>query len=414
MKYLIMYLITILFVSCKEIVFEESIIENSDVEQIIEALWSVPLTDGLDYTKGRTGLLQNEKYIVVAGSKNLQQSIRTIDVETGNEVYEWAPEKQISGLTNYQNDDKVVFISGEYVTIFNLETGRPDRIITMDNSCNVNSFGFNNLVYFSKREKDDDDNFYYCIYEVNLNSSEDPKFVICPNYSLEYAIATGNMGSVKTILPFKENGDTLLFVGFVESQESTKSISYWSLYNLTKKEWEIDKIKVNDEEFSSGITYNVFYQKNKFYFTSNRSIQCWDRFTGERIWRKNFPNYFMFSSIELIPEHNVIVGCNNVSKTYCLDIDTGNTIWVNDATSSASRVHYQDDVIYIAGGSSGKLHAIDVVTGEDIWEISSPDLEHDSQSYFSRQINGIPAKDGEKGKIFVSSYLTAYCYEAVN
>ena len=69
-------------------------------------------------------------------------------------------------------------------------------------------------------------------------------------------------------------------------------------------------------------------------------------------------------------------------------------------------------IIYFASGGDHKIHAVEAETGKYIWHLVSPDVENDFYDFFMPICCVIPVQNGEKGKIVVSSYTHAYCYEA--
>jgi outer membrane protein assembly factor BamB len=70
-------------------------------------------------------------------------------------------------------------------------------------------------------------------------------------------------------------------------------------------------------------------------------------------------------------------------------------------------------VVYFTGGGDGLLHAVEIETGKHLWRLQSPDLKHNRGAWFKEVVRTIPADaEGEKGKVIVSSYLSAFCYEA--
>ena len=65
------------------------------------------------------------------------------------------------------------------------------------------------------------------------------------------------------------------------------------------------------------------------------------------------------------------------------------------------------------GGGDGLLHAVEVATGKHLWRLQSPDQKGNRGAFFKRDVRVVPAEgEGEKGKVLVSSYLSAFCYEA--
>ena len=63
-------------------------------------------------------------------------------------------------------------------------------------------------------------------------------------------------------------------------------------------------------------------------------------------------------------------------------------------------------VIYFTGGGDGLLHAVDAKTGQHIWKKESPDLARNDGAWFFDSVTGAD------GKIYVSSYLSLFCYKA--
>ncbi len=74
---------------------------------------------------------------------------------------------------------------------------------------------------------------------------------------------------------------------------------------------------------------------------------------------------------------------------------------------------YLDGIVYFVGGGDGLLHAVEVETGRHVWRLHSPDLEENNGAWFKGDIRVLSSfGEGTKGKVIVSSYLSAFCYEA--
>ena len=96
--------------------------------------------------------------------------------------------------------------------------------------------------------------------------------------------------------------------------------------------------------------------------------------------------------------------------TFGISLETGNIMWTTETTGNNGQPYALNGVVYFTSSGDGMLHALDIATGQYIWKIESPDAN--SNSFFRGELTGIPGENGEKGRIFTSSYLNAFCFEA--
>lgn len=413
MRLLSCLFIIIFLCGCED---KESI--NNPEETLIDGvnlLWTTELSDGSDYIIKATQFPEFDGTIIFPGIKNNLSFLNGIDINTGEILWEKENIGNLfSGIKNHSFQENVYLRGIEEHRSINIKTGLDNWALNYgDLPVTGNNFGLEEQLYVIQAIYDEDGTFTPCIYNGNLKNTNAFEFIVCPNYSLDYAMATGLYGSVGTIHPFVENGDTLFFIGFTDATPVNQTIPFWGIYNQTQKQWEIEKITVEVAQFG-GFGHSIYYYQNKFYFTADRRIFCFDRYSGQEIWHKEFDLTFTFSGILMVEEHNILIGTNENGQTYGLNPDNGNIIWQTTTGGNGSPMHYQENVIYFTSGGNGKLYAIDILTGELLWEVNSPEIEQDDFAIFTSQINGIPSQNGEKGKIFVSSYLSAYCFEAVN
>ena len=68
--------------------------------------------------------------------------------------------------------------------------------------------------------------------------------------------------------------------------------------------------------------YEPIIYNNKLYAWVGKNIVCHNLDTGEQIWRKSFPQDFLFSGF--IIEDDKIIANNEDTFTYCLNPENGN------------------------------------------------------------------------------------------
>ena len=154
----------------------------------------------------------------------------------------------------------------------------------------------------------------------------------------------------------------------------------------------------------------IIYE-DKVYFSPDQSIICLNLYTGKRLWKKDFPNGFTFSGF-IIADGTLLANSED-TYLYALDPDTGQQLWKEKSSGTSSKMSHLNGVVYFVGGGDGLLHAVDIATGKHLWRIHSPDLEVNSGAWFKPRVSVLPAeREGEKGKVITSSYLSAFCYEA--
>ena len=236
------------------------------------------------------------------------------------------------------------------------------------------------------------------------------QLLISPEFTRDYAGAGQEVGIVGSAVPFKdENGDVLLAYDYSDPQERGAN-TYIGLYNYSKKEFIYDRepLVLDIESYGSGVP--IIYN-NRIYRAPGRSIVCLDLYTGEKVWEKVFDEGFTFSGF--IIEEGRVLANNEDTYLYALDPETGRQLWKEKSSGTSSPMSYLNGVVYFVGGGDGLLHAVEVATGKHLWRLHSPDLEENKGAWFKSDVRVILSEsEDEKGKVLVSSYLSAFCYEA--
>jgi outer membrane protein assembly factor BamB len=138
--------------------------------------------------------------------------------------------------------------------------------------------------------------------------------------------------------------------------------------------------------------------------TSRSYILAFELKSGKLLWKERFPS--LFSGSGILYHDGMIIGNCEDTFMYALDANTGKQLWATKTSDTSSRLFDMNGVIYFTGGGDGLLHAVDAKTGRHIWKKESPDLARNSGAWFFDSVTGAD------GKIYVSSYLSLFCYKA--
>ena len=207
--------------------------------------------------------------------------------------------------------------------------------------------------------------------------------------------------------------DTLVLVSYElpdpRPQFTSVTSGYISLYNLTRQKWVYEQIPLVNQDETGGGGWPVLIN-DKIYFTLAMWVGCFDVFTGKRIWMKRLTEASLFSDLILADGKLLANGQN--AKLYSLDPATGNVLWTQESSAIGSSLYQQDGVVYYI--ASQKLKAVEVATGRLLWNLDCPDYYtiNRGDSWFSGFVTGLPATGGKKGRIFASTNLNVYSFEA--
>ena len=184
---------------------------------------------------------------------------------------------------------------------------------------------------------------------------------------------------------------------------------YLGLYNMSQHKWIYDQVPmINSDEAGGGNFPTII--GDKVYYAINMWVGCFDLMTGERVWMKRITEASLFS--DMIVAEGKLLANGQDAKLYCLDPATGNILWKQRSSGIGSSLHYQDGVVYYI--ASQDLLATEVATGKLLWKLPCPDYYtiNRGDSWFSGFVTGLSGKGGRKGRIFASTHLNVYCFEA--
>jgi len=399
----IVLIFTMLFASC------DKSISNPVTGEEIPIIWCKDLSDAFGAISASVNFPYYNSTVVFGSTRNNLGALVGLDIETGEQKWEYlniniahTSQSQVVTHNQYYFENKAYFLDDPYNHYFvDITSGEIEKIVS-EEQCFRDQFGIGNSVFSISKVIDSDGFFYFCVIENDLSNPNTFEQLLCPNYDFEHATHINSFGYLEDLHLFESSGDILMLIGFRDADEGEFELSsFWGVYNLTSKEWEVEKEPIF-HDFEGRIT-SVEEHNGLYYFTGT-DLKCIDRTTKELQWSQP-----VNGRSTLIKDHEIIlVNASVKGEINAFDVQTGAELW-SYPKASKSPIHYQDDILYFIGIENDILTAINIQDGSEVWNIGSPD-----NSIWLWQINGIPAQNGEKGKIFASSYLTGYCFEAVN
>ena len=378
------------------------------------ASWVTSISEKSQYAAGASNSIKYKNTVVIGSIENGKNGITGIDVSDGEKLWTWQDNFAnytlgIYGSYTYANN--LIFHEGRQLYWVNLATGttvwkKRYDVGELPLFKNVNGLGKSVFVNATYSPYIEDKPTFVKIYRVSATSST---IIEIDSIGSDNPLISHDTGGIAA---FKSDvGDTLIFTDTYEVLDEGRV--YVNLYNISKKEWVYKK----KETFLQAVARSRPKLHNGVvYFAADPYIFAIDLMSGEIIWKRHFGDkvHFTFPEFILIPEKNLIVFNAETSSTtlFALDLTSGSTVWSEPSSGTSSQSQYLNGVVYFVGGGDGLLHAVDIDTGKHLWKISSPDLAINSNAWFARYCAVFPGKNGEKGKVVVSSGLHAFAYEA--
>ncbi len=348
-------------------------------------------------------------------------TINMIDIETGKIQWNWKDYIKSNDALHlnfsYKKDNRLVISNGELTYCVDLQTGQSawkkikrDGITTNTIITGIgNSYFFCGDTYSKEQQQ-----WVGAVYRGNVLAPEPEELIVSPTLPKELPDGSSGISAGATsLLAFEQAGDTMLVIDHhTPSLPANQGIirSVFGLYNVTKRKWIYEKMPIVTSYNASVDGLPVIYN-GRVYHSAGRHFTCHDLATGAKVWERTFGGNFLFSGF--IIADGIIVANSEDTYIYGLDPATGSERWQEKSSGTSTRLVYQDGVVYYAGGGDGLLHAVDVQTGKHLWKLQSPDFRTNSDAYFWGMVAGLPAQNGKKGRIFASTGLNVYCYEAV-
>lgn len=339
-----------------------------------------------------------------------------INPNNGETIWEWNDNylpysNQIIIFEKYQNNGLLTYQTGDRSYCINLDNGTTQWKFRRESSFDVRLYPSYNGDFFNLLPLIDGRGYEEQIAtRVDINTGNLTNEVIRANYSEDYINPDVNLiGGITNIIKLPHSNNQYA-ITYAEPSPNWVVNSYLGLYNASSKQWTYERKLMAPPTVNSS-AYEPKIYKNKLYAWVGKNIVCHNLETGEQIWRKAFLQDFLFSGF--IIEDDKIIANNEDTFTYCLNPENGNIIWKTESSGTSGRMSYLNGIIYFVGGSTGKLHAIDVSTGEHVWKINAGNLGESSTSNFkTNAVYVFEAENGNPAKVIALSHLNAYSFEA--
>ena len=220
--------------------------------------------------------------------------------------------------------------------------------------------------------------------------------------------------------PFVRGADTLLLVSYDLPDirpyyQNTPVSGYLSLYNLSQRKWVYERVpmlsdvRTGVESEAGGGNYpNIIGER--VYYAVNMWVGCYYLMTGQRLWFRRVTPASLFTDL-IVAEGKLLANGQN-ARLYALEPGSGGLLWTQRSSGFSSALHYQDGVVYYI--ETKLLIATRVSDGKVLWALDCPDAytENRTDSWITGFVTGVPGKNGKKGRIFASTNLNVYCFEA--
>ncbi|MEZ5012769.1 MAG: PQQ-binding-like beta-propeller repeat protein [Chitinophagales bacterium] len=171
---------------------------------------------------------------------------------------------------------------------------------------------------------------------------------------------------------FNAQGDTLLFF----QVRGWKSGPYDEKYDLYAYNMSADSmvwVKYDPDPFGGSAIYPPTIYDHKVYFQAAWTLYCYDEYSGEELWHQNMPigtEDLLYSNL-LIAENKLIVKTSG-ETLYAFDPVSGMQLWkADDVGASPSDMVYFEGVVYYGSGGDGNIHAVNISSGEQLWELDA-------------------------------------------
>ncbi len=344
----------------------------------------------------------------IAGGKRY---LTFINPENGKTIWEWddryQPETEDINISYYhQYNNLLAYQVGDRSYCINLDNGTTHWKIRRDKSYDGRVNPYQNQFYFTYASiKNKDDNKEQIAYKCDITTGELTEFLRA-NLSSDYVSPDG-VGAIiyVNIVPNNEN---LLLVTYAEPLPNWEVNSYFGLYNTETEEWVWDRKLLSSPNQNTSVFTPPQIYNEKIYANVGYSIVCHDLSLGNQLWKKDFLADFMFSGF-IIADDKIIAN-NEDTYTYCLSTYNGHTIWKEASAGTSGRMSYLNGIVYFVGGSTGKLHAIDISTGKTVWKLDGQKL--DGADFKTNAVYVFEADGNNPAKVIALTHQNAYSFKA--
>ena len=379
-----------------------------------EPVWRLATTRGndeLNYTIVRQNVMYDGAVIIPIDSGK-KPSIAMVSARDGSMLWQWSDlldvDKDFLSLDNsYQWGSKLIFPLGTRLYGVDLVSGHTLFRLTTEDTFNRIT-GIGNRYFLSSVVESAGPRYYGAVYSGTFDRGNYEPLLIPPYSDTSRAVWLGQVGPVIPYL--SESGNQMLSFYYDDVGEDYSTI-YRALYNYSQRETVYDdKVSIPTTDFGANGQHLV--HGNIGVMGLAKKLIAFELTCGELLWEQEFTNTFTFSGY--IATDGMILANNEDTYLYAFDASNGELRWKVKSSGTSSKMEVLNGIVYFVGGGDGLLHAVEVATGEHLWRLKSPDLDLHPGAFFMPRVSVVPGTDiNSKGRIIVSSYLSAVAYEAI-
>jgi len=422
MRIIFIIILSIIFLttSCSK---EDIIDIKKDGKGIVIALpyqWKKELHESGAFTSNsfiRDPIYYNNHIGIPTTNGGTNRFLTMINTENGETLWQWDDRyhkdtEYVDIYSKHQHGNLLTYQKGSRSYCINLDNGTTHWKIRRNDSFHVTVSGLEST-YFTLGQSESMYPEYNekVAYKGNIETGEIEEFII-PSFTLEHVIGN-RIGDVTRIEPYKLNGVEHLAITWQELTDDTiwNFQTYLGLYNYETNEWVYEKKIMNEPNLNGVVLAPPVIYQDKIYTNIGHQLFCHDLTNGNQVWKKDFTQDFSFSGF--IIEEDKIIANNEDTNTYCLNPENGSVFWKEKSAGTSSRISYLNGIAYFVGGSTGKLHAIEVSTGKTVWKIDVSRIgEPDGNFFKTNAVYVLPKGNGKPAKVIALSHNNAYCFEA--
>lgn len=397
MRVIIYLVITLLSISCKKSINTKNVVTESVGWK---ELWRSPLHTDSSLTRSIKPILADNNVVFSNVWNRGNDQFILIDGESGDRLGVWDdylfPTSALFDQEVQVFNDKVMITSQYTISCFSFHTMNS---VWKYEFSKGNSTGISDLC---------GDKLYSCIYFDGSYPHKRAAILSSEVYSPSF--------DTVLLLKIRDNYSPFAYsIKEVEKSNGEKILIYKNReynYSINNERFSLECFSMNQDSIiwvnnsfneSSGIL-DLLVHDNKIICPGGTSIWCLDLNTGQTLWQydhSKMSNYadYSFGGVIILDDKVIAKGMDEA--IVALDVNNGNVLWANTKTGNLDfgTIIEFEGKIYFCG--TGYLYVLDGTTGEIIHKEGSP------TKY--RHFVSSPTIDPDRRVIYVADEVFAYC-----
>ena len=288
----------------------------------------------------------------------MKDCLKAVKVNNGKTVWEWPDRdsmirKNFYNLTPYLFENILLFPAAKDLIAIDLNTGKTLWHKEKEFSGESHLAGIGSKAVRTYHDVADGFHKVFLIDVDNGNMKEIERIPM---------LTEGRNHVRSPFIYSSETEDTICVVSVIEyvPRKITKSyLLFWKL-NDTSFHKKIPIYK--DNLYGDGVTQQCIADEENSYWVANDEVVCVSVDHQDEIWRSKMSMGMLTS--RLIMNGNYLYYACEDENLYALDKKSGSVLWSCKIAGTPGRIFINRDVLFITGGSDGRLYQISKETGE--------------------------------------------------